>query len=165
MKKPQTQPGERLKKIMRGQRVTGKKLAEYCGVSAAAASNWLATGVPYLRAKEVADYLGVTVEDIIAGSTAPPGAAPGYAELLIFDMTDKSMLPDLCVGDTLEIDTAHTDVEPGELVAANASGKVVIRRLDLGTGTPRLIAENSLYPPLVDFEIVGKVVSVTHRFD
>jgi len=165
MKKPTTPPGARLKKIMRGQRVTGKKLAAHCGVSAAAASNWLATGVPYLRAQYVADYLGVNVEDIIAGSEPPPAPEPAHAELLIFDMTDKSMMPDLCIGDTLEIDTAQTEVEPGELVAANASGKVVIRRLDLGSGTPHLIAENSLYPPLVDFEIVGKVVSVTHRFD
>lgn len=150
---------------MRAQRVTGKQLANHCGVSPAAASNWTATGVPYMRANDVANFLDISVDQITAATGSAIAGTQGGNALLTVTVDDKSMLPSICVGDTLEIDPGQVDVAPGDLVAAEVGDTVIIRRLDLGTGTPRLIADNGAYPPLVDFEIVGRVTSVTHVFD
>lgn len=60
--------------------------------------------------------------------------------------------------------------ENGEIVVAMIDGEATVKRLSVEDGAIRLLPENKKYKPIKvdpdsDFRVLGKVISVTHKFE
>lgn len=64
--------GTRIKKLMKEQQVSTRRMADYCGVTPGAVSNWFSSGtISKENAVKAASLLGVDSSILISGDDAP----------------------------------------------------------------------------------------------
>lgn len=73
--------GKRIKVLMKDKRVTNKQVANYCGVTEGAVSNWFSSGrISKENLAKVATLLGVTTDELITGEHATANITlPGFS--------------------------------------------------------------------------------------
>ena len=159
--------GQALKRAMRSADVSGLQLSQAIKCSPQSVSNWTLRGVPAGKAHHVAQVLHCDPGEICPGlSGHSKNASPG-AGLHEYKVSDNAMAPLILKNDIVIVDTKSTGLVPDLIYAARASGDdaVVIRRLDSSSTPARLIPENSHFPAVTDFEIIGRAVSFSHVFE
>ena len=162
--------GQALKRAMRAADYSGADLATAIKTTPQAVSNWTARGVPANKAHHVARVLHCDAGEIcpsLSGISKNASHASPGAGLREYKVADNAMAPLILKNDIVIVDTNSTGLVPDLIYAARASGDdaVVIRRLDSSSTPARLITENSLFPAITDFEIIGRAVSFSHVFE
>ena len=162
--------GQALKRAMRAADYSGADLATAIKTTPQAVSNWTARGVPANKAHHVARVLHCDAGEIcpsLSGLSRNASHASPGAGLREYKVADNAMAPLILKNDIVIVDTNSTGLVPDLIYAARASGDdaVVIRRLDSSSTPARLITENSHFPAITDFEIIGRAVSFSHVFE
>ena len=118
----------------------------------------IAAGIPLLAVENVECYVPV-----------PPEIASKGRELFALRVSSDSMIGDhVLEGDTIVVKNQGR-AEHGDVVAALIGGEAVVKRLDLRSKPPRLLASNPSYEPIELVEdgakILGPVIGLIRTYD
>lgn len=93
-------------------------------------------------------------------------------EMVLFDVSGDSMIPEIRHGDTVLVDQSQKDIIPGNIYSIGIDEEVVVKRIEKAPGAIVLVSENrEKYPPLnvilndqSNVRIIGRVIWLGRKF-
>lgn len=117
----------------------------------------IAAGVPLLAVENVESYVNIPTELSSSGK-----------ELFGLRVKGDSMIGDHILDGDIIIVRSQADAQNGEIVAALIGDEATVKRLDVKSQPPRLLASNPNYSPIElgteDARILGKIVGLIRTY-